>query len=488
MKLFPSKFIKEWDNLSIKQERISAFQLMQRASWLCFKRLKKHLDKSKTIAVCCGPGNNGGDGLLIAAYLYQEGYRVHLFANPESKSPERDLAYDYCIKKQLEIKALVAFNAGCDVIVDALFGHGLERPLEGSYLNLVNTINSASSECISIDIPSGMPSEPQDKTFPDFVQADLVLSFQIPKQTFFLDEYGSKIGRWEIVDIGLAANFDADGVPIWLDEERIKSIYTSKARFSHKGSYGNTLLVGGSEQYPGAIVLTALACLTTGVGKTFVATPPQSTASCLTQAPEAIYLTGQGESLIKSIENHRYTSIAVGPGLGRSSESNHLIQELFRHKSKWIIDADALNSIAETEIAFPEGEVVITPHPGEFDRLTHVHGTTAERWETAKRWSVEKQVVIVLKGAYTSIFFPDGRQFVNSSGNAGLAKGGSGDVLTGLIAGYIGRGYSVYDGVLIAVYLHGLAADEAIRSMSIDALKATDIVSAASRLGKKWEN
>ncbi|HCS20069.1 MAG TPA: hypothetical protein DIW47_05820 [Bacteroidetes bacterium] len=490
MQILPSEQIREWDAYSISQEGISSFQLMQRAAFVCFQRLKPHLLKSEKIAVCCGPGNNGGDGLLIAAYLFQFGYRVQVCAATGRSGGERSEALAYCLSAGLEVNELTALDPTAPVIIDALFGHGLTRPLKGEYLELVQKINASAARRIAIDIPSGMPSEPQDDVFSVFVRADEVLTFQRAKQSFFLDEYGAYIGSWTVLDIGLSGSFRSEKGIYLLDDAFIGGLIHTKPRFSHKGSFGSTLLVGGSEQYPGAICLATSGCLLSGVGKTFVACSTTARAACLNLAPEAIYIEGDDHAgLLLNSENQSYTCIGVGPGLGqKEGVAEILLAGLFKRTNNWVIDADALNLIAKGRAIFPEGPKVITPHPGEFDRLTGVHHSTGERWKTAREWSRKHATVVVLKGAYTAVFLPDGRQFINATGNSGLAKGGSGDVLCGWIAGYIGRGYPVDEAVLIAVYLHGLAADLAVKDIARDALKASDIIRYGERVAIKWEN
>lgn len=490
MRIYPSEQIREWDAFSIQQEGISSFQLMQRAAFTCFQWLKSHVQKSERVVVLCGPGNNGGDGLLIAAYLHLQGFRVEVYGDKVPKTGEREEALNYCMSTGLLLRDLAGANLDAIYLIDCLFGHGLKRPLEGDYLDLIQKINASQGERISIDIPSGMPSEAQDSVFINFVRADHVVTFQQPKQTFFLDEYGAFTGKWTVLDIGLSANFQGQTGPYLLDDAFIGNLIRSKPRFSHKGSFGSTLLVGGSGQFPGAISLATMGCLLSGVGKTFVACSSVARAACLGLAPEAIFIEGDDlKTCFVHIENQDFTCVGVGPGLGQEEGiSAQLLTPLFMKKSSWVIDADALNLIAGGKVKFPEGEKVITPHPGEFDRLTQFHQSTAERWKTAAGWSRDHATVVVLKGTHTAVFMPDGRHFINATGNAGMAKGGSGDVLCGWIAGYIGRGYPVDEAALIAVYLHGLAADIAVKEIAMDALKASDIIRFGESAAKKWEN
>jgi len=490
MKLYPSKQIKVWDEFTLKSEGITSFQLMQRAAKTCYSWITKRYHRDISIRVLCGPGNNGGDGFLIAAYLFQRGYQVSAYALEDSGSNDRKLAESYARLQGVPIYPLSDFHSIPNTLmIDALFGHGLNRPLAGELAAVVKQMNDQLATVISIDIPSGMPSEPQDSVFETFIHADSVLSFQQPKQSFFVDEYGAHIGSWEVLDIGLAQSFAGKTNVELMDENLIRAIYQEKPRFSHKGSFGNALLIGGSAQYPGAIALSTLACLASGVGRTFVATPNHCAETCKQLAPEAIYLQCCGiDHLSSSLELNAYDAVGIGPGLGMAKETQEQVLSLVKHKQRWVMDADALNTLSRNPQIIPSGEVVITPHPGEFDRLTEKHTSTGDRWHTARKLSQAKDWVIVLKGAYTAVFLPDGRQYINNSGNAGLAKGGSGDVLCGLMTGLLARGYSVEHGVLIAVYLHGRAADRLNQVKSKDAIKAQDLISVIEAIGKQWED
>lgn len=490
MRLYASEQIKAWDQFTVQKEGIASFQLMQRAAKACYDWVVKRYSPEIQMQVLCGPGNNGGDGLLIAAYLQQRNYQVEVYAMDGGNSADRAQALTYAEEKGVKIQALNAFIPKHDVIIlDALFGHGMTRPITGDLAQLINGINASGVPVISMDIPSGMPSEPQEEYYNTFIKNATVLTFQSPKLSFFLDEYGGEIAHWQVVNIGLHPDFDGRLVAVWMDESFIRSLFQEKERFSHKGSFGNALLIGGSSKYPGAIALSALGCLASGAGKTFIASPKESALSCQAIAPEAIYLQGTGTTHLNAVPDcSAYSAIGIGPGLGQEKVTEMAILSCFKEPSNWVIDADAVNILARNPKANPEGNTVITPHPGEFDRLAHKHSDMGSRWITAERVSREKNWVIVLKGAYTTVFFPDGRRFVNGSGNAGLAKGGSGDVLCGLMTGLIARGYSVEDGVLIAVYLHGMAADRLNLVKSKDSMKATDLIPEIEGICKQWEN
>lgn len=489
-KILPGNAIREWDAFTIDKENITSFQLMQRAAYTCYRYLKNVLSREDNVAVLCGPGNNGGDGFLIASYLKQSGFCVDLYHSGEGGSDDREKAKVYAESVFNELKWLKAFNSQSNkVVIDALFGHSLTRELEGDYALLLEEINKV-NQVYSIDMPSGMPSEPQPEIFNHHVKDAVVLTFQRPKQCFYLDEYKQHIHRVEVLDIGLHPGFKWNvEVPVLLDEALISSIYQQKARVSHKGTYGSAALVVGSDKYPGAADLAVGACLISGVGKTFVYTPGSVKDKMASNHPEAIWMNETGlEWLNIKPDVFAYSAIGVGPGIGEGPTVDRSLRDLFQQEARWIIDADALNYLARYPDIFLTGEVVITPHPGEFDRLTHQHHSNTERWETAKALAKSKAWIIVLKGSSTAVFYPDGRHYINSTGNAGLAKGGSGDVLCGLITGYAARGYSVDEAVLLGVYLHGLAAEEAAKEKSLDGIVAGELGERISRLTKKWEN
>ncbi|MBI1221480.1 MAG: NAD(P)H-hydrate dehydratase [Bacteroidetes bacterium] len=485
-----SEAIRAWDRFSEEAEGIRSFQLMQRAAYGCFIYLKNHLDRTIPTAVCCGPGNNGGDGFLIAAYLNRAGFRILIFESGPGGSHDRQMARQFALDNACEMHPLShLLHGNYRYIIDALFGHGLSRPLEKEYAEITKWI-SDSKLVYSIDMPSGMPSEPQAEVFSDFVKGADVLTFQCEKLCFFLDEYRKYINNVQVIDIGLSPHFPRnESGPYLLEEESVSTLYRIKQRVSHKGSFGSTLLIGGSSRYPGSILLAAEASLYTGVGKTFISTTHLPRTIGPSRNPEVIWLKESGMEVMEFTPDiHSYSAVGVGPGLGQDKRTQDALFQLFQKETKWILDADALNFLAIHPEVEPFGKVIITPHPGEFDRLTHPHQSTGERWKTAAELAIVKKWVVVLKGSFSAVFFPDGTRFINTSGNAGLAKGGSGDVLCGLISGYVGRGYSVEEAALIGVYLHGLSANELSKRKSLDSILASDLVHEIGRITKRWES
>ncbi|MDX5319433.1 MAG: NAD(P)H-hydrate dehydratase [Bacteroidota bacterium] len=489
MKLLNSQQIKEWDQQSIRTQGISSFMLMQRAAKSVFTYLRNQHFPDQKVAVCCGPGNNGGDGWLIAAYLVQHGYEVELFEHEAGKSADREQAKSYGQAMGIIEKPWQRFHpAEFDLLIDALFGHGVTRELTGEYLDWVHCINQSSS-IYSIDVPSGMPTDLLETPFEDFVKGAFVLTFQSYKFSFFIEEYLQHIRDIHCLDIGLNQDFKTEeDLPDWVDTAFIEGFYQAKRAVSHKGTYGSSLLIGGCVDYPGAIGLAAGACLQSGVGKTFVSTPASVKLATLIRVPEAIYLNEAGSTYWhQSIDLSKYCAVGIGPGLGQDPKTQKAVQEIFQQEAHWVIDADGINLLAQSG-AEPFGRVILTPHPGEFDRLTKKHDSHRERILSAKNLAMTRNWVIVLKTSVTMIFTPEGKIYVNTSGNAGLAKGGSGDVLCGLITGYLGRGYSVEEAALLGVYLHGLSAQSLAVERSLDGINASDLIPVIGQLAKQWED
>lgn len=485
-----SKQIKELDRLTVQQEGISSFQLMHRAAYQCTKFLLKHFHGPHSFHVLCGPGNNGGDGFLIAAFLFQRGYDVRIFELGDSSTTDRQLAKDYALKQGITIESVESFVWDDEtIVIDALLGIGLNKPLEGIFLQIVQQLNASSNLKISIDIPTGMPGTRQQTYFKDFVHADYVLTFQFPKVSFFQREYREQLGQILTLDIGINPPEGKFFTYQTIEERLIRQFYQRKGDFSHKNLHGSVLLIGGASEFPGAIVLATKGALLSGVGKTFVQCSEQALKAGLTQCPEAIFSnTMYDESLSNSIQIQKVNAIVLGPGLTTKPQLQEVLEQILLTQTNWVLDADALNWLASGQINLPSGQVILTPHHGEFDRLTQPHLTDEQRWKSAEEYARINQVLLVLKGPYTTIFTPNGTKYISTISNAGLAKGGSGDLLSGMIGGYLARGYSMEEAALIGVYLHSKAAEWAVESVSMDALTASLVASTAERIAKRWEN
>jgi len=491
MKIFNTGLIKQIDAATIEVQKITSIQLMERAANALFIKLKDILDSKKNIQVFCGPGNNGGDAIALSGILMQNGYDVKAiicdFSENRSDdaifelnklmsySPENIIILSDC--NQLSALPLSSY------IIDGLFGSGLNRPLEGNYLNVVKWINKADSFKISIDIPSGLFGEDNSMNNDNaIVNADLVLTLQMPKLCFMLKENETFIKDWGIVDIGLdmevikATQTDFE----FVQGEDLAGLLKVRSKFSHKGSFGKCLLIAGSKGMAGAAVMASKAAVRGGTGLVYSRVPEEIYSIIQTAVNEAIVETYTNDCFFKDNDGEKWNAIAIGPGLGKSLEKTKSLRHLLLSGfEKIVIDADAINMIAEDlsllEI-MPPG-IVLTPHPGEYDRLRgKTFSNSFERLFDAIAFANKHSVFVILKGAYTSVITPNGKCFFNSTGNPGMATGGSGDVLTGILLSLLSQGYKTTDACLLAVYLHGLSGDLALNKQSQESLAAGDII------------
>jgi NAD(P)H-hydrate epimerase len=490
MKILSAREIREWDQFTIEQEPVSSINLMERAASECVYWLMKHYPDAESFAVFCGKGNNGGDGLAIARMLIEKKYPVNIYILEFGHKGTDDFQTNLSRLQLLSSTAIhfvqseehfPSFSPG-EVIIDALFGSGLNRSLEDVTAKLVSHINESSHETISIDIPSGLFVDHSSKGNPAII-AKHTLSFQCYKLAFLLPENASAIGDVHILDIGLQPGFlpAVTGQYELLDEAIVRSIHKPRNRFSHKGNFGHALMVAGSYGKIGAAVLSAKACLRSGPGLLTCHIPKCGYDIMQTSVPEAMVLTDFNSSFLTKIEEDltKYEAIGIGPGLGNASETKMLLREVFdAYRSPVVIDADALNILGSQKSLYkliPAGSI-LTPHPKEFERLFGETANDFERIQLALQKAKELNSIIVLKGHHTLIATPDQKGFFNSTGNAGMATGGSGDVLTGILTGLLAQGYSSSETALIGVYLHGLAGDLAANELSMEAMVAGDII------------
>lgn len=492
-KILTSKQIQQVDRYTIEHEPIASIDLMERASKRFYKRLKKIAGKSlykNPVHVVVGTGNNGGDGLVVARFLKEDGadVRISIVQLSEQGSPDFETNKERAIELGIPIHSIQAsedvpdFNSE-DLVIDAIFGTGLSRPAEGIAGETIQKINAASPIVVSVDIPSGLYGEDNSENLKDnIVRADYTITFQVPKLSFFFAENEIFLGRWYVEDIGL----HPDGIQeqesnyYFIDQRLIQSLHRDRRAFAHKGSFGHALIVAGSYGMTGAAVLSANACSRSGCGLTTIYAPKSAYTILQSTIPEAMCIADENEQFITAPPKQLdYTCIGIGPGMGTDEQTAKALK-LFIQNSPCplVLDADALNILSEnpTWMAYlPEGSI-LTPHPGEFARLI---GSKAVGYENIRHQialSVKHRVYIVLKGAYTSISSPDGNVFFNTTGNPGMATGGSGDVLTGLLSGLRASGYSSLETVLMGVYLHGLAGDLALKKQSMESLRARDLV------------
>lgn len=483
MKIFADRQHSEWDRYTMEHEPIASIDLMERAAHRLSDALCRYVPQGAKLTFFVGKGNNGGDGLAMARLLSCRGYvcRVVLLM-PDSLNDNCRINLGRLPQSVAVGYDLYSIGSNDEILVDAILGSGFVGEASREILEAVHYINSLPNYTVSIDLPSAMHAEFGNR-YADVVHADLTLTIESPKLAFVLPEAGDACGTIEIVSIGLNDSF-ADIAPTpyhYTDEAYIESISAPRRdKFSHKGDYGHTLLVCGSKGMAGAAFLAAGAALRSGCGYVTVALPDSYTAALAAVYPSALTI-GQESDFFCHIPDRldRYTSIAVGCGLGRRPELAATVERLFEaYRKPMVIDADAINLLAEypaLQRLLPK-DSILTPHDGELVRLVGRWTSQREKIESVVRFAKELSVVVVSKGAHTMVCLPDGTLWFNSTGNPFMAKAGSGDVLTGLLAGLVARGYTPQDAARIGVYHHGLAGDMAAAGISGESFCSNDLI------------
>ncbi len=483
MKIFSIENIRKADAYTIQHEPIRSIDLMERVASNCVNYINSHFSNYKSFIVFCGPGNNGGDGLVIARLLKSEGKNVQVvlvgekFSEDNLENQKRYLSLGESFIEEPDV-----VYEDRQIIIDALFGTGLKKSLQNEFKSLVEKLNTLHQPIISIDLPSGL----QDDQYNEedvIVKADLTLTFQFPKLVFFLPQTGIFIGEFVVLDIGLHPEALQGELPLgyFLNQEMVTPLLKTRQKFSHKGSFGHACLIGGEYGKIGAIELATLACMRSGAGLTTAIVPKCGFEIMQTATPEAMVITSNGEKFHDDLKTDltRFTAIGIGPGMGKEKETENVFKYIIQNTvCPLVIDADALNILAEnkTWLAFLPPECILTPHPGEFKRLVGDWKNDFERLELQKEFAFKNNCILILKGAYTSIATPSKNVYFNSTGNVGLAKGGSGDSLTGILTSLLAQGYSSLETALLGVFIHGRAADLAIGKTAVESLLATDVI------------
>ncbi|MGQ9621454.1 MAG: NAD(P)H-hydrate dehydratase [Bacteroidales bacterium] len=490
MKIFTDIQIKEIDRYTIENEPVSSVDLMERAAGKVFSWISGRFGRSHKFIIVAGPGNNGGDGLALARMLSVSGYNAEVYY----VSFTDDVSDDWKInrKRLIELK-IVPFHTvtdpeqfpesgSGDIIIDAIFGSGLNRKVKGLPEEIIKRINHSPCTRISIDIPSGLfPEDNSANAGDSIVMADYTLTFQFPKLAFMFADNYCYTGEWHILDINLhpAAIRNITTQYYYTENRDIEVLLKKRKRFDHKGCYGHGLLIAGSGDKTGAAILAAKGALRAGIGLITCHLPAKRINALISALPEAMVQCDKNENFITEVNNfNNFTAVGVGPGIGTDSKTASMLSSLLENCSKpLVIDADALNIIAthkELKRIIP-AHAVLTPHPKEFERIAGKSDNGYTRLKKQITFSKEHNCIVVLKGAYTSITMPDGRVFFNSTGNPGMATAGSGDVLTGIILSLLAQGYHPEDAALTGVYLHGLAGDIAAEKYGMESLIAGDI-------------
>ncbi|MEO6638985.1 MAG: NAD(P)H-hydrate dehydratase [Ginsengibacter sp.] len=487
MKIFSASQIRRWDQFTIENEPVSSIDLMERAAQASTDWILQNFDAHKTFIIFCGKGNNGGDGLAIARLLMEKKVQVKVWIAGSDKNGSDDFVANF--ERLEKITDKIYFIASkdalpkidkSDILIDALFGTGLNKRPSGIFSELIHHFNKSGVAIVSIDMPSGMYADESSKEN-DVVKASHTISFQVQKLSFLMAENEAYTGKIEILDIGLNENFsEKEKTNLFLTcENLIKNIYQPRKKFSNKGNYGYACLVAGSYGMMGAAVLSSMACLRSGVGKLTCYISKDGYEIMQTSVPEAMCKTF-GKTFIKDIKNvDDFDVIGIGPGIGKHTSHKQLLETVLRKFGKPIvIDADGLNSLSTTTALYKEipENSIITPHPKEFERLFGETKNNFEQMQLALSKAQELKIYIVLKGHHTLIATPDEHGYFNSTGNAGMATAGSGDVLTGIITGLLAQQYSSLNACILGVYLHGFAGDLAAEKLSKESMLAGDMI------------
>jgi NAD(P)H-hydrate epimerase len=487
MKIFAAEIIREIDKYTIEHEPVESIDLMERAANMMFLTFRLMYSQSYKIAVFCGPGNNGGDGLALARILHHAGYSLacYLACSPDKLSPDAAINYNRLLTlmpvTELSSDTLPALAANT-LVIDAIFGSGLKRRAEGLYADLIRHINASPAEVVSVDIPSGLFSEHNpDNPSENIICADHTLTLQMPKLSFMFADTGKYAGEVHIIPIGLHSKAleEFQSLGEYLDGEMVSRLIKPRPKFGHKGTFGKALIVAGSRGMAGAAVLCARACYRSGAGLVKVHVPSSCADILQISVPEAIVDTDEDANIFTGVDVLGYNAIAVGCGIGKSAKTAQALKRLLLDASApLILDADALNIISQnTELlALVPKHSILTPHRKEFERLLNEEiYSDYQLFRRQQEFSAKHQLIMVLKGAHTSITLSDGTTLFNSTGNPGMATGGSGDVLTGIICGLLAQGYTPQDAAAIGVYIHGFAGDRAAAQRDETAIMASDI-------------
>lgn len=490
MKILTAEQIREADAYTIKNEPISSIKLMDRAAENCADWLTKHHTNKTNFTIFCGVGNNGGDGLAIARLLAVKKYTVTIFIVEFSNNYSPDFTINLKKLEEVAITPIFLNEANPSfklpeqtIIIEAIFGTGLSKPVTGFVAEIIKKINAEEQQVISIDIPSGLyaDSNIQNKS-EAIIRATQTLSLQQPKLTFFFPENYPFVGNFDVIDIGLHPTFlkEVSTNYFYTTYSETRCLVKRRTKFTHKGTFGHALLICGSKGKMGAAVLAAKSCMKTGTGLTTALIPEIGLNILQIAVPEVMCIATTTKEYVNELPNlSPFSAIGIGPGIGTEKQTQNVLKLLIQNsKSPLVIDADALNILSEnkTWLAFLPPNSILTPHPKEFERLVGKWNNDEERLTLQKELAQKHQIYVVLKGANTAIACPEGKVFFNSTGNSGMATAGSGDVLTGIITGLLAQGYEPKIAAILGVYLHGFAGDETLKKIGEVALNASDII------------
>lgn len=484
-KILSAAQMRACDQYTIQNESISSIELMERAALQFVRTIIPFVHGKPTIHVFCGSGNNGGDGFAVARLLTEKGCHVTTYFLLTGDKISADCQINQqCVPDFITLHSEQDFPKikSDDIVIDALLGTGTTRPTAGILKNLIEHLNNSSAKILSIDIPSGLKSD--EMPFENgIIQANYTGTFERPKMAFFMKESAPFVGSWQTLSIGISPEYieKQEGRYHFLSEDFFDTILKPRVQFSHKGTYGHGLIIAGSKGKMGAAVLSSKAALRSGIGLLTAFIPACGYTIFQTSLPEAMCITDSSENFHSELtfDLSPYTSVGIGPGMGIHARTKMLLEKLLDTINvPMVLDADALNVLSEhpdLRDRIP-ANTILTPHPKEFERLAGKSNNTYERLERQIQFAQKHACIVVLKDAITSVVFPNGKVFFNTTGNPGMATGGTGDALTGIITGLLSQGYSPENAALIGVYYHGKAGDSAAKHVGENQLMASDLI------------
>lgn len=490
MKIFSAQQMRMADEATMVSAKITSIELMERAATQIFNLIHSRLQGAPImIHVFCGIGNNGGDGLVVSRLLLEYGYNVKTYIVNFSDNRSKEFLFNYDRLKEIakdwpiQLKCEEDFPQLMreDMIIDAIFGIGLNRPLVPWVVSLIKHLNTSRCFKLSIDIPSGLYSDKAPDDPEGVIFANVTVTFQLPKLVFFLPETGMYTQDLEVIDIGLDRNFlmQNPGIGVLINKNEILPLYRPRHKFSHKGTYGHCVMIGGSYGKIGSMVLATKAALKTGAGLVTAYIPECGYEVLQIAVPEAMVIADSDDELEEITLDFKPAAIGIGVGLGTGEKTiSAFVEFLKENTSPLVIDADGINILAKKPEFLEKlpKKTILTPHPKELERLVGKWKDDFDKIEKTKIFSKQYDCVVIIKGANSITVFED-QLYVNSTGNPGMATAGSGDVLTGMITGLLSQGYDPLHAAVFGVYLHGSSGDIAVQKTGFEGLIASEIIS-----------
>ena len=489
MKLYSAKQIYKADQISIKKEEIESNELMERAALQLFNWMHLRMQGAQVkIHLFCGIGNNGGDGIALARHLVDHGYNIEVYVVNYSEKRSKDFLIN--LDRLKDRKVWPSFMNSDDqlpeigrddIIVDGIFGIGLNRTPDAWVAKVIQHLNNCQAFILSIDIPSGLFTDQGPDDFDTIIQSNYVLSFQTPKLVFFLPETGGFIEQWEVLDIGLDPEYlmQTETEYELIGKNEVLTLYKPREKYGHKGTYGHSLIAGGSYGKMGSVCLSSKAALYAGSGLVTSFVPKIGYSILQTALPEIMVMTDASDNELTDIKFDIEPSVVgIGMGMGTSDATVKTFAEFLKHnKLPLVIDADGLNILSKNKelLKYLPDNAILTPHPKELERLIGSWKDDFEKLKKVKAFSKKYNCLVVVKGAHTIVVNKE-KGYVNTTGNPGMATAGTGDVLTGILTGLLAQGYSALDAAIFGVYLHGRSGDIAVESTGFQSLTASHVI------------